>query len=176
MELYGLPKPVLNFLRTMSEDKARYSMHWDIHGTADGMVLKLIWELDATDHACTAIPIIVYDSGNKQANAMISSTQPSDNSEQNFKKESLRKLSLIESTTTSPINLKTPVYDNLNYSVCTKSNVGFCNQCPPSSANKQRLKPSKSQLDHGQASHLSQELNLSGSSDNDPWVRRSNDV
>lgn len=44
MDVLELPKPVINFLRTMSKEMNRYSLSWDIFGGSDSVTLTLTWK------------------------------------------------------------------------------------------------------------------------------------
>lgn len=45
MDVLELPRPVINFLRTMSKEMHRYSLCWDIYGGSDGVTLTLTWKM-----------------------------------------------------------------------------------------------------------------------------------
>lgn len=45
MDVLELPRPVINFLRTMAKESCRYSLSWDIFGGPDSVTLTLTWKL-----------------------------------------------------------------------------------------------------------------------------------
>lgn len=47
MDVLELPRPVINFLRTMAKEGCRYVLSWDIFGGTDAVTLTLTWK--ATD-------------------------------------------------------------------------------------------------------------------------------
>lgn len=44
MDVLELPRPVINFLRTMAKEGCRYVLSWDIFGGNDGITLTLTWK------------------------------------------------------------------------------------------------------------------------------------
>ncbi|RNA26585.1 hypothetical protein BpHYR1_018524 [Brachionus plicatilis] len=49
MDVLELPRPVINFLRTMSKEMHRYSLCWDIYGGTENVTLTLTWKLNCDD-------------------------------------------------------------------------------------------------------------------------------
>lgn len=47
MDVLELPRPVINFLRTMSKEMHRYSLCWDIYGGSESVTLTLTWKLNS---------------------------------------------------------------------------------------------------------------------------------
>jgi hypothetical protein len=45
MDVLELPRPVINFLRTMAKEGCRYVLSWDIFGGTDTVTLTLTWKL-----------------------------------------------------------------------------------------------------------------------------------
>ena len=45
MDVLELPRPVINFLRTMSKEMHRYALCWDIYGGNESVTLTLTWKL-----------------------------------------------------------------------------------------------------------------------------------
>ena len=45
MDVLELPRPVINFLRTMSKEMHRYALCWDIYGGNEAVTLTLTWKL-----------------------------------------------------------------------------------------------------------------------------------
>lgn len=45
MDVLELPRPVINFLRTMSKEMHRYFLCWDIYGGNENVTLTLTWKL-----------------------------------------------------------------------------------------------------------------------------------
>jgi hypothetical protein len=45
MDVLELPRPVINFLRTMAKEGCRYVLSWDIFGGSDAVTLTLTWKL-----------------------------------------------------------------------------------------------------------------------------------
>ncbi|CAF2052574.1 unnamed protein product [Rotaria magnacalcarata] len=45
MDVLELPRPVINFLRTMAKEGCRYVLSWDIFGGTDSVTLTLTWKL-----------------------------------------------------------------------------------------------------------------------------------
>jgi hypothetical protein len=45
MDVLELPRPVINFLRTMTKEGCRYTLSWDIFGGPDTVTLTLTWKL-----------------------------------------------------------------------------------------------------------------------------------
>ncbi|CAF1016839.1 unnamed protein product [Didymodactylos carnosus] len=45
MDVLELPRPVINFLRTMAKESCRYVLSWDIFGGPDSVTLTLTWKL-----------------------------------------------------------------------------------------------------------------------------------
>ena len=45
MDVLELPRPVINFLRTMSKEMHRYSLCWDIYGGTESVTLTLTWKI-----------------------------------------------------------------------------------------------------------------------------------
>jgi hypothetical protein len=45
MDVLELPRPVINFLRTMAKESCRYVLSWDIFGGTDTLTLTLTWKL-----------------------------------------------------------------------------------------------------------------------------------
>jgi hypothetical protein len=45
MDVLELPRPVINFLRTMSKEMNRYSLCWDIYGGSESVTLTLTWKI-----------------------------------------------------------------------------------------------------------------------------------
>ena len=45
MDVLELPRPVINFLRTMAKESCRYALSWDIFGGPDSVTLTLTWKL-----------------------------------------------------------------------------------------------------------------------------------
>jgi hypothetical protein len=45
MDVLELPRPVINFLRTMSKEMHRYVLCWDIYGGNENVTLTLTWKL-----------------------------------------------------------------------------------------------------------------------------------
>jgi hypothetical protein len=62
MDVLELPKPVINFLRTMSSERDRYLLSWDLYGNSTGVTLSLTWKLnvDATARQTTTDPVISH--------------------------------------------------------------------------------------------------------------------
>ena len=54
MDVLELPRPVINFLRTMSKEMHRYSLCWDIYGGNEGVTLTLTWKLQSGGAAAAA--------------------------------------------------------------------------------------------------------------------------
>lgn len=48
MDVLELPRPVINFLRTMAKEGCRYVLSWDMFGGSDSVTLTLTWKL--TEH------------------------------------------------------------------------------------------------------------------------------
>jgi hypothetical protein len=46
MDVLELPRPVINFLRTMAKEGCRYVLSWDIFGGSDAVTLTLTWKLN----------------------------------------------------------------------------------------------------------------------------------
>ena len=46
MDVLELPRPVINFLRTISKEMHRYSLCWDIFGGSDSVTLTLTWKIN----------------------------------------------------------------------------------------------------------------------------------
>ena len=46
MDVLELPRPVINFLRTMSKEMNRYSLCWDIYGGSESVTLTLTWKIN----------------------------------------------------------------------------------------------------------------------------------
>ncbi|CAF0763325.1 unnamed protein product [Brachionus calyciflorus] len=46
MDVLELPRPVINFLRTMSKEMHRYSLCWDIYGGSESVTLTLTWKIN----------------------------------------------------------------------------------------------------------------------------------
>jgi hypothetical protein len=46
MDVLELPRPVINFLRTMAKEGCRYVLSWDIFGGTDTVTLTLTWKLN----------------------------------------------------------------------------------------------------------------------------------
>ncbi|CAF1283018.1 unnamed protein product [Rotaria sordida] len=46
MDVLELPRPVINFLRTMTKESCRYVLSWDIFGGTDTVTLTLTWKLN----------------------------------------------------------------------------------------------------------------------------------
>jgi hypothetical protein len=46
MDVLELPRPVINFLRTMSKEMNRYSLCWDIYGGTESVTLTLTWKIN----------------------------------------------------------------------------------------------------------------------------------
>ena len=46
MDVLELPRPVINFLRTMSKEMHRYSLCWDIYGGTESVTLTLTWKIN----------------------------------------------------------------------------------------------------------------------------------
>lgn len=53
MDVLELPRPVINFLRTMAKESCRYALSWDIFGGPDSVTLTLTWKLIDDDLSCT---------------------------------------------------------------------------------------------------------------------------
>ncbi|CAF1216252.1 unnamed protein product [Adineta steineri] len=49
MDVLELPRPVINFLRTMAKESCRYVLSWDIFGGTDTVTLTLTWKLIDND-------------------------------------------------------------------------------------------------------------------------------
>lgn len=51
MEVLELPRPVINFMRSISKEMHRYTLSWDMFGASDSVSLTLTWKLncDITD-------------------------------------------------------------------------------------------------------------------------------
>ncbi|CAF0763360.1 unnamed protein product [Didymodactylos carnosus] len=45
MDVLELPRPVINFLRTMAKESCRYVLSWDIFGGPESVTLTLTWKL-----------------------------------------------------------------------------------------------------------------------------------
>jgi hypothetical protein len=45
MDVLELPKPVINFLRTMSSEREKYLLTWDLYGDGNSVTLSLTWKL-----------------------------------------------------------------------------------------------------------------------------------
>ena len=45
MDVLELPRPVINFLRTMAKEGSRYTLSWDIFGGSDSVTLTLTWKV-----------------------------------------------------------------------------------------------------------------------------------
>ena len=50
MDVLELPRPVINFLRTMSKEMNRYSLCWDIYGGSESVTLTLTWKINEQIH------------------------------------------------------------------------------------------------------------------------------
>lgn len=50
MDVLELPRPVINFLRTMSKEMHRYSLCWDIYGGSESVTLTLTWKLQSNNN------------------------------------------------------------------------------------------------------------------------------
>ena len=57
MDVLELPRPVINFLRTMAKEGCRYALSWDIFGGPDALTLTLTWKL--TEDQCQSS--VVHD-------------------------------------------------------------------------------------------------------------------
>ncbi len=55
MDVLELPRPVINFLRTMAKEGCRYVLSWDIFGGTDAVTLTLTWKLNE-DQSQSLIP------------------------------------------------------------------------------------------------------------------------
>jgi hypothetical protein len=51
MDVLELPRPVINFLRTMSKEMHRYSLCWDIYGGTESVTLTLTWKINCDKSA-----------------------------------------------------------------------------------------------------------------------------
>lgn len=49
MDVLELPRPVINFLRTMAKEGCRYVLSWDIFGGNDAITLTLTWKSNEND-------------------------------------------------------------------------------------------------------------------------------
>lgn len=56
MDVLELPRPVINFLRTMAKEGCRYTLSWDIFGGPDTVTLTLTWKL--TDGQCQSSSVV----------------------------------------------------------------------------------------------------------------------
>ena len=55
MDVLELPRPVINFLRTMAKESCRYALSWDIFGGPDSVTLTLTWKLIDEEPASSLI-------------------------------------------------------------------------------------------------------------------------
>ena len=55
MDVLELPRPVINFLRTMAKESCRYALSWDIFGGPDSVTLTLTWKLIEDEPLSTLI-------------------------------------------------------------------------------------------------------------------------
>jgi DNA polymerase III alpha subunit (gram-positive type) len=55
MDVLELPRPVINFLRTMAKESCRYALSWDIFGGPDSVTLTLTWKLIDDESASSMI-------------------------------------------------------------------------------------------------------------------------
>ena len=46
MDVLELPRPVINFMRSISKEMHRYKLHWDMYGASDSVSLTLTWRLN----------------------------------------------------------------------------------------------------------------------------------
>ena len=60
MDVLELPRPVINFLRTMAKEGCRYVLSWDIFGGTDAVTLTLTWKLN-DEHSKSSQPAIYMD-------------------------------------------------------------------------------------------------------------------
>lgn len=49
MDVLELPRPVINFLRTISKEMSRYSLCWDIYGGSESVTLTLTWKINCDE-------------------------------------------------------------------------------------------------------------------------------
>lgn len=49
MEVLELPKAVINFMRSISQEMHRYTLFWDINGTDESVALSLKWKLNINE-------------------------------------------------------------------------------------------------------------------------------
>lgn len=49
MDVLELPRPVINFLRTISKEMNRYSLCWDIYGGSESVTLTLTWKINCDE-------------------------------------------------------------------------------------------------------------------------------
>jgi hypothetical protein len=79
MDVLELPRPVINFLRTMAKEGCRYVLSWDIFGGTDTVTLTLTWKLTDDQSQLSKSPPQqqVYDDLHIRHNDSISSPRRS---------------------------------------------------------------------------------------------------
>ncbi|CAF1335228.1 unnamed protein product [Rotaria sp. Silwood1] len=57
MDVLELPRPVINFLRTMAKESCRYVLSWDIFGGTDTVTLTLTWKLNDNESQLSTLKV-----------------------------------------------------------------------------------------------------------------------
>jgi hypothetical protein len=86
MDVLELPRPVINFLRTMAKESCRYALSWDIFGGPDSVTLTLTWKL-IDDEA--------------QSSIINETSSPSKQQQQNYDDPHIRNRSTAKNTNAS---------------------------------------------------------------------------
>jgi hypothetical protein len=109
MDVLELPRPVINFLRTISKEMNRYALCWDIYGGSESVTLTLTWKIncDESDDEQLAKSRRLHQ---QQLNALINMDLNSINLTTDNNSSSSRSSSI--STTTTTNNNNTPILNN----------------------------------------------------------------
>lgn len=91
MEVLELPRPVINFMRSISKEMHRYTLSWDMFGASDSVSLTLTWKLnynltDGEDHIKRS-----KNQHQQKINDLIQSTQTESNSDTSQDKYTFKK-------------------------------------------------------------------------------------
>ena len=120
MDVLELPRPVINFMRSISKEMHRYKLHWDMYGASDSVSLTLTWRLhcDPTD----------TDKSRKQHQQKLNDLMRSTRSSSSDTYQE------VNNVKKSPSNLPTPTNTSLN--------------ATPTNGNRRKHVNSKKQLQH----------------------------
>jgi hypothetical protein len=108
MDVLELPRPVINFLRTMSKEMHRYTLCWDIYGGNEAVTLTLTWKLQQNNHQLQTLNLNQAQNKNNNSNGRRTSTEDENDEEETETENDMVKINLSshQATDENLVNVK----------------------------------------------------------------------